>query len=245
MSGPAIAILAGGLATRLGELTAHVPKSLLEVCGRPFLAWQLELLARHGLSEVVLCVSHHATQIEDWLPGNTPPGMRVRLSYDGERRLGTGGALLRALSLLGESFLVTYGDSYLLCDYLAIYRHFEAQQALSKRPLGLMTVFANDNRWDTSNVIYRNGAIVRYDKRNRVPEMHHIDWGLGVLTREALAAYPAEQPLDLADVYTALVAREQLAGYEVRQRFYEVGSHAGLAEFRAYIATHDCSKSWP
>jgi MurNAc alpha-1-phosphate uridylyltransferase len=237
MTCPTIAILAGGLATRLGELTEHVPKSLLEVCGRPFLAWQLELLARHGLSDVVLCVSHHATQIEDWLPGNTPSGMRVRLSYDGERQLGTGGALLRALPLLGESFLVTYGDSYLLCDYLAIYRHFEAQQALPKRPLGLMTVFANDNRWDTSNVIYRNGAIVRYDKRNPVPEMHHIDWGLGVLTREALAAYPADQPLDLADVYTALVAREQLAGYEMRQRFYEVGSHAGLAEFRAYIAT--------
>jgi NDP-sugar pyrophosphorylase family protein len=229
---PTIVVLAGGLATRLGELTKTVPKSLLEVNGRPFLAWQLELFAAHGLCDVVLCVGHHADQIEAWVAANPIAGMTVRFSHDGPRQLGTGGALMRALPMVGESFLVTYGDSYLLCDYRAVYAHFERDE----RALGLMTVFENENQFDTSNVIYRDGRIVRYDKRVRVPEMRHIDWGLSVLTQRAFAAFARDEPLDLAHVFERLVERGQLLGLEVRQRFYEIGSHAGLEELSRLMA---------
>lgn len=234
---PTIAVLAGGLATRLGELTRQVPKSLLDVHGRPFLAWQLELFAASGLRDVVLCTGHHGEQIEAWVAHSAPPGMRIRFSGDGGRQLGTGGALRQALPLLGDTFLVTYGDSYLRCDYLAVYRHFlTAAAAESPGPLGLMTVFRNDDRYDASNVVFERGQITRYDKRERIPEMHHIDWGLGVLRPQAFDAFADPTPLDLAAIYGALVARRQLAGLEMSERFYEIGSPSGLDEFRRYAA---------
>jgi NDP-sugar pyrophosphorylase family protein len=233
MKPPAIAVLAGGLATRMGELTKHIPKSMLDVGGRPFLAWQLELFAQHGLDDIVLCVGHYAAQIEDWVARHPLQGMRVRFSYDGDRQLGTGGALRQALPMLGDVFLVTYGDSYLRCDYRAVFQDFVARR---EQALGMMTVWKNDNRFDVSNVLYRDHRIVHYDKRERVPGMQHIDWGLGALTREAFALFADRTPLDLADVYGALVGRGQLAGYEVNERFYEIGSRAGLEEFRALMS---------
>jgi N-acetyl-alpha-D-muramate 1-phosphate uridylyltransferase len=235
---PTIAVLAGGLATRLGQLTKATPKALLDVCGRPFLSWQLELFASRGLRDVVLCVSHYADQIEEWVARNPIAGLRVRFSHDGPRRLGTGGALRAALPLLGSPFLVTYGDSYLRCEYLDVFRAFTHSTA-EKPPLAMMTVFENQGRWDQSNIVYRDGRILRYDKQDRSPEMRHIDYGLGVLTAEAFDALAHEEVFDLAQVYQAALAVDRLAAYEITERFYEVGSHTGIEEFRAFAATLD------
>lgn len=226
-----VAILAGGLATRMRPLTEKIPKSLLEVAGRPFAVWQVERLARSGFTEVVFCVGFLGNQVEETLGDGSRWGVKIRYSYDGPALLGTGGALRRAAPLLGDRFLILYGDSYLTCDYAAAARAF-----LTSDKLGLMTVFRNLGRWDQSNVIFRDGRILRYDKRERTPDMEYIDYGLGGLHREALAPYPPDQPLDLATVYRDLLARDQLAGYEVRERFYEIGSPAGLAETQEYLA---------
>jgi N-acetyl-alpha-D-muramate 1-phosphate uridylyltransferase len=236
-SAPTIAILAGGLATRMGELTATLPKSLLDIGGRPFLAFQLELIERHGVRDVVICTGHFGEQIEEWCHTHAPRGVRIRFSRDGDTRLGTGGALRKALPLLGESFLVMYGDSYLQCDYGALYRYFvELAARASEPPLGLMTVFENADQFDSSNVVFADGRIVNYDKQNRTPETRYIDWGLGVLTQRAFEPFRADDVFDLATVYQRLVSRGLLAGYEVRQRFFEVGSRAGLDELRALLA---------
>ena len=233
---PTIAVLAGGLATRLGELTQATPKALIDICGRPFLSRQLELLAASGVRDVVMCVSHHADQIEDWLEKNQIASVRVRFSRDGEKQLGTGGALQSALPLLGSPFFVTYGDSYLRCDYRDIVRTFEALRGGHEPPLGMMTVYENRGAYDTSNIVFRDGRILRYDKNERSADMKHIDFGLGVLTREAFDAFANEEAFDLARVYQKLLAADRLAGYEVHERFYEVGSHAGIEEFRNFIA---------
>lgn len=241
---PTIAVLAGGLATRLGDLSKHTPKSLLSVSGRPFLAWQLDLFAERGLNDVVLCVGHYGDQVQRWVAEHCPPGMRVRFSFDGPRQLGTGGALQQALPLLGERFLVTYGDSYLECDYLEVFRKFcHVRDALAgtEPPLGLMTVFENRDQFDTSNVLFRDGTIVRYDKRNRVAEMRHIDWGLSVLTREAFEVFTPGRALDLATVFERLVEQNRLLGFEVNHRFYEVGSVSGLNELSELMATKSLS----
>jgi MurNAc alpha-1-phosphate uridylyltransferase len=233
---PTIALLAGGLATRLGELAKDTPKSMLDVHGRPFLAWQLDLFAANGLNDVVLCIGHHGQQIEDWVAKHAPEGMRVRFSRDGERQLGTGGALQRALPLLGDTFLVAYGDSYLRCDYLGVYERFVEMHAIEpNRPLGLMTVYKNHNRYDASNVVFRDGEIRRYDKVRREPGMDYIDWGLGVLTAEALTPFRMNERFDLAEVYAKLVAEGRLAGLEMHERFYEIGSVSGIAEFSEYV----------
>jgi MurNAc alpha-1-phosphate uridylyltransferase len=229
-----VAILAGGLATRLGKTTETIPKALLEVAGKPFVVHQLALLRAHGVTRVVLCVAHLAEQIEAALGDGRAYGVEIAYAHDGGMLLGTGGALRRALPLLGERFLVLYGDSYLMCDYGDVARVFERSGKL-----GLMTVYDNRGRYDASNVVYRDGRIVCYDKAVKSPAMTHIDYGLGALRAEALAGYPAELRLDLATVYQDLIARDQLAGYEVAERFYEIGSPAGLEETRALLSAKE------
>lgn len=232
-----VAILAGGLGTRLGDMSRRIPKSLVNVAGKPFVEHQLNLLRSHSLTQIVFCVGHLGELIEAALGNGSRLGMRLQYSHDGPVLLGTGGALLRALPLLGEAFFVLYGDSFLECSYSAIEDAF-----LASGKSGLMTVHRNLDRWDRSNVLFHEGSILRYDKKHRSPDMHHIDYGIGILRAEALQAYPRDQFLDLERVYQDLVSTDQLVGYEVKERFYEIGSPSGLAETRSYLAGKLSSK---
>lgn len=220
-----VAILAGGLATRLRPITTTIPKALVEVAGKPFIDWQLSQLRTQGLKRVVLCLGYLGEQVEAFVGDGSRWGLQVGYSYDGDVLLGTGGALRRALPQLGESFWILYGDSYLPVDYMAVAETWHR----SGLP-GLMTVYRNEGLYDTSNVVFQNGELVLYDKKLRLPEMTHIDYGLGLLKSEILAEWPEMHVFDLAEVYTAMVKQKQMAGHEVHQRFYEIGSHAGLAE---------------
>ena len=225
-----VAVLAGGLARRMRPVTESIPKSLLEVAGRPFIVHQLELLSERGIRRVVLCLGHLGEMVEKEVGTGARFGLRVAYAYDGEPLLGTAGALRAARHLLGETFFVLYGDSYLDIDYGAVERAFAASGAC-----GLMTVHHNRNRWDRSNVHLEDGRIVRYSKEHPDPRMEHIDFGLGILTGRALDEVPAGQPYDLATLYERLIERGQLAGCEVSQRFYEIGSFEGLQETDAYL----------
>lgn len=115
-------------------------------------------------------------------------------------------------------------------DYAEVVNAFLA----SGKP-ALMTVFQNEGRWDTSNVCLKAGEIRRYDKNRRTPEMRHIDYGIGVLNATVLTPYPDNSAFDLADVYSRLVSKKQLAAYEAKQRFYEIGSRQGLAELDSLL----------
>ena len=220
-----VAILAGGRATRLGDIARGTPKILVEVAGEPFFSHQLRLLKAAGLRRIVLCVGHLGEQVRDRFGDGGAWGIKIGYSFDGPRLLGTGGALIRALPLLGGPFYVLYGDSYLPIDYRAVGGHF-----LRSGRLGLMTVFKNLGRFDASNVCFEDGSIRVYDKKHPLPSMRHIDYGLGVFRPAAFDGFPDDAPVDLADVQKALVARGELAGYELFQRFYEIGSPGGLAE---------------
>ena len=233
MSFPA-AILAGGLGTRLGELTRSIPKALIPIDGQPFLAHQLALLRRNGIDRVVMCLGHYGEQIREFAGDGSQFGLSVDYSFDGPTLLGTAGALRRASHLLDDAFFVIYGDSYLPCHYQAVRESFELS---GKR--GLMTVFHNRNAFDTSNVEFRNGAIAVYDKKNRTPAMHHIDYGLGVFRRDVFLAIPENQPYDLAQVYVDLLVKGDLAAYEVAERFYEIGSVQGIRELEQYLRGED------
>jgi NDP-sugar pyrophosphorylase family protein len=227
-----VAILAGGLATRLRPITEKIPKLLVEVAGEPFFTHQIRLLKAAGLTHVVLCVGYLGEMIQETYGDGSRWGIRIDYSFDGPKLLGTGGALIRALPKLGEAFYVLYGDSYLPIDYQAVGSAFAASGKL-----GLMTVFENHEAYDASNVWFEHGEIQRYDKRAKVPQMHHIDYGLGVFRAAAFDNFPRDQVVDLADVQTSLVARRQLAGYEVFKRFYEIGSPAGLEELNQFLRT--------
>jgi N-acetyl-alpha-D-muramate 1-phosphate uridylyltransferase len=225
-----VAILAGGLATRLRPLTEAIPKAMTEVNGEPFAFHQLRLLRRHGVDRVVFCVGYRGEQVVDAVGDGSRFGVQVEYSFDGPTLLGTAGALARAAPLLGRNFFVLYGDSYLDCDYVEVERAY--QQAGMP---ALMTVFRNDDQWDTSNVEFADGRIVAYSKALRSERMRHIDYGLAVLATTVLDAVPSDRPTDLAAVYERLAASGDLAAYEVSQRFYEVGSFAGLEQLGQYL----------
>ncbi len=231
-----VAILAGGLATRLKPLTATMPKALVEVNGEPFIAHQLRLLRRHGIERVVCCVGYLGEMTRACIGDGARFGLEVEFSFDGPRLLGTAGAIKKALPLLGESFFVLYGDTYLLCDFRAVQRAF-----VESGSPALMTVFQNEDRWDRSNVEFADGHVLAYDKTRPTSRMRHLDYGLGVFSRRAFDDVPRDEPHDLAMLYQALLARGGLAAFEVGQRFYEIGTFEGLEETRRYLAAVSAS----
>src|SRR2546426_711591 len=213
------AILSGGLATRLRPLTETIPKALVEISGKPFIDRQLTLLRSKGIRHVVLCLGYLGEQVEQAVGSGERWGLKVDYSYDGPELIGTAGALQKACGYLGDLFWVLYGDSYLDFDYGAVSDRFE-QEGAGK--LGLMTVFANQNRWDKSNVIFKNGQILRYDKPNQSPDMHHIDYGAAILRASALDLI-SKRPHDLADFKSEIVEGGLMLGNELTERFYKIG----------------------
>jgi NDP-sugar pyrophosphorylase family protein len=233
-----IALLAGGLATRMRPQTETIPKSLLPVAGRPFIEWQLELLQAGGLRRVVLCVGYLGEQIVAAVGDGREWGMEVRYSWDPPGQPpGTGGALVNAFDLLEEAFFVLYGDSYLPTDYQAVAQAFEAASYPA-----LMTVYRNENRWDPSNVRLEGDRVAYYEKGCQGAD--YIDYGLTALRREVLTEVSGAKcqvsgersgPLDLAEIYRELVARGQMGAYEVGERFYEIGKPEGLQDLETYL----------
>lgn len=226
-----VVILAGGLATRLRPLTETIPKSLVEINNEPFVAHQLRQLKKQGVHRVVMCLGYLGEMVQDYVGDGSQYGLSVSYSFDGPKLLGTAGAIKQALPQLDESFFVLYGDSYLPCDYAAVQNTF-----VQRNKLALMTVFKNAGQWDKSNVEFNNGNLLVYDKRLQTPAMHHIDYGLGVLSQDAFLHVPTNEEYDLALLYQNLLAEQQLAAHEVFERFYEVGSFAGINELGYHLA---------
>ncbi len=220
-----IVILAGGLATRLRPLTESIPKSLISIHREPFIAHQLRLLRDHGIREVVICAGFLGEQIVDFVGNGKQFALSIQYSFDGETLLGTGGAIKKALPLLRDHFFVLYGDSYLMCDYFAAQKSFMQSQKKA-----LMTVFRNASAWDKSNVLFENNNILKYDKINRTKDMHYIDYGLGIFHKSAFDCISENTDYDLATLYQDLLKQQQLAAYEVKERFYEIGSMIGIQE---------------
>lgn len=225
-----VVILAGGLATRLRPVTEKIPKSLIEVAGKPFAELQIELLVKHNIKKVVFCIGYLGEMIRDTLGDGKKYGIQIKYSFDGDILLGTGGSIRKALPLIGDTFFILYGDSYLDCDYQKIEESF-----YQSKKEGLMTVFHNRGLFDRSNIIFRDGQILQYKKGMNTEEFEYIDYGLGILRSSILKFYPENTPFDLSIVYQNLLAKGNLAGYEVPHRFYEIGSKEGLEETRKMI----------
>lgn len=225
-----IAILAGGYASRLGSITRDLPKCLIEINGRPFVDWQLDLLLNHGYSEFVFCVSFKSNLVQEYLGDGSDRGIHIQYSLDGETQLGTGGAILNALPKLGKAFGVIYGDSYLPINYRLVEQEF-----LKIKSNGLMTVYRNENRFDVSNVEFLDGKLIDYQKGVINKNMNHIDYGLTFFRQEAFRPWTDQSTFDLSIVCNQLAKEGQLDGYEVFERFYEIGSIQGIEELSQHL----------
>lgn len=225
-----VAILAGGLATRLRPITETIPKALIEIAGEPFINHQLRYLKKQDISSVVLCIGYLGEMIKSVVGDGSQFGLQVHYSFDGPKLLGTGGAIKAALPMLGADFYIFYGDSYLPIEFEPVEKAY-----FSSNKLGLMTVLRNNNQWDKSNVIYENGILVEYNKEHVKPNMSYIDYGLGILRADIFGNYPEGESFDLSKVYNDLSLKNQLFGFEVQDRFYEIGSHQGIVETEEYL----------
>lgn len=227
-----LVLLAGGLATRLKPVTETIPKSMIEVAGKPFIEHQLILIKKNGISNVIICAGKFGEIIQEFTDRNNSFDLNIKYSFDGSKLLGTGGAVLKALEVAGENFFVMYGDSYLTAEFREIGNYF-----ISNDANGLMTVYRNENKFDKSNVEYSDGKIIRYDKKSADDKMKFIDYGLGIFNRSAFNEFKDQDVFDLERVYQSLLLKDQLTGYEVKERFYEIGSFEGLEETRKILSS--------
>ena len=224
-----VAILAGGLAARLGKLAQDQPKSMVRVLGKPFLEYQLELLRENGVRDVVLCIGHLGEQIEAYFGDGSRFEMNLKYSRE-SRPLGTAGALKNAHRLLNDIFFTMYGDSYLFIDFRAMMSYFT-----SRSKLALMSVYKNYDRYDRSNTAVQRGVVKRFSKREKTEDMVYIEYGINLFRKRVLDLVPQDEPYGLEALFPQLIQKEELLAFEVKERFYEVGSAGGLGEFRKYI----------
>lgn len=220
-----IAILAGGLATRLYPISKMRPKSLIDIAGKPFIFRQLDYLKKQGMEHVVICIGHLGETIRAEVGPGKKFGLKIDYSEDGPVRLGTGGAIKKATTLLDDNFFILYGDSFLPINFSQIEN---AYRSVNKK--GLMTIFKNDNQLDSSNVLYLDGKLIEYNKRAPSAAMAHIDYGLTILSKNTLSIYGDNQVFDISDLYHQLSVRDELHGHLISDRFYEIGSIAGIKE---------------
>lgn len=228
-----VVVLSGGLATRLRPISEKIPKALIEIQGTPFVLLQLELFKRSGIEHVHICLGYLGEMVQEVIEKSPfHQHLRITYSFDGDKLLGTGGAVRKAVSQLPEIFFVTYGDSFLNIDYKSVETFFLKG---SKTTDGLMTVYHNDNKFDTSNVVYKNEKIALYSKKQRLSEMTYIDFGLGILRKSHFKSFPVDFNFDLSDIYESLSVDGYLLGYESSERFYEIGSLKGIEDISNYL----------
>jgi NDP-sugar pyrophosphorylase family protein len=225
-----VAILAGGLATRLRPLTEKTPKSMVMIQGRPFLEYQLDFLRKCRVTSVVLCIGYLAEQIENYFGNGRKFGMSIVYTHEGEQLLGTAGALKKAEKVLEDPFFTMYGDSYLSLDLADAMSYFKSQKKLA-----LMSVYRNCDRYERSNTVIEGGLVKKFSKKEKNKDMVYIEYGANLLRKAALELIPEGLPYSLDELFPELIGRKELLAYEVRERFYQIGSPEGLEEFKRYV----------
>jgi N-acetyl-alpha-D-muramate 1-phosphate uridylyltransferase len=231
-----IVVLAGGLATRLRPVTEKIPKSLIEINGIPFILYQLQLFYEKGFTHIHFCLGFLGEKVEDQIKKSKYYDLiNITFSYDGDKLLGTGGAIKNIVDQLPYNFFITYGDSYLDISYSEIEQYYNSYGLADEK--SLMTVFKNNGKWDQSNVVFENGKISLYSKLQKNPKMEYIDYGVGILCKIDFEDYAKASNFDLCSLYEKKSISNDLLGYEIYERFYEIGSFAGINDFSEYIKT--------
>ena len=219
-------ILCGGLATRLDDLAKNIPKSMIELEGKPFLEYQIENLKKHSIKDIVLCVGHLSEKIESYFGDGTQFGVNIKYSHDGDKPLGPIGAVKNAEDLLDDVFFIMYGDSYLSVDFQRAYSFFT-----QNNKLGLMVVYKNHDKYYKSNLTVENNMVVGYGENDTI----YIDYGASILRKESLNTVPRNTMYSTGEFFSDLIKKHELLAFEAEKRFYHIGNLEALEEFRGFI----------
>jgi NDP-sugar pyrophosphorylase family protein len=230
-----VLILAGGLGTRLGSLGSNTPKILIPIRNTPFIELQLRWLIANGVSDITYCVGHLGDQIVEHVESlELPKEVKVKFSWDGQNLRGTGGAIAKAIKNLEGKFLIVYGDSFLRADLKSVELAF-----MTSNMLGLMTIYRNRNRFDVSNVEFIENKVTQYRKNDLASNFEYIDYGIVGFDKEAFAHFSDFTTFDLSDVLLALIEVNQLFGFEIKERFFEIGSLKGIQDLEEYLSKNN------
>jgi NDP-sugar pyrophosphorylase family protein len=221
-------IIAGGLGTRLGSLTSNQPKSMIQILGKPFIEYQFDLLTKSSVTDVVLCLGYQGKQITDYCGDGCKFGVDLKYSFE-EKSLDTAGALKLAAPLLQDYFFTLYGDSYVFIDFKEMMSVLK-----SKKRIGVMSVYQNHDRFDKSNTAVSDGRVTFYSKEKR-ENLKYIDYGVNLFRKDVLQLIPEEEPYSMGALFNRLIEQNELLAYDVKKRFYEIGSVNGLTEFTEYV----------
>lgn len=222
-------ILCGGLATRMGDPAKTIPKSMMDIDGKPFLQYQIENLKKHQINDIVLCVGHLSEKIKEYFGDGSKFWVNIQYSHDGEKPLGPIGALKKAEPLLNEIFFTMYGDSYVFLDFKKVYLHF-----LKQKKSALMTAYKNHDKYDKSNIVIKNEKITKYNEK-KTKDMIYIDYGVSIFRKQILELIPENTYFTTKDLFAKLIKQNELLAFEVRKRFYHIGNLEGLEDFKSHI----------
>ena len=223
-----ILIIAGGLGTRLGQLTLNQPKSMIQILGKPFIEYQFDLLTKGSVTDVVLCLGYQGKQIADYCGDGRKFGVNVKYSFE-DKPMDTAGAVKLAEPLLNDYFFTLYGDSFVFIDFKNMLSTLQ-----KKNKMGAMSVYQNHNQFDQSNTAVAGGLVVFYSKAKR-ENLQYIDYGVNLFRKEVLKFIPQGKYYSMGSLFNQLIERQELLAYKVKKRFYEIGSVNGLAEFTEYV----------
>jgi len=221
-----IAIICGGLATRLGELSKTIPKSMILVAGKPFLEYQIENIKRHGIKDIVLCVGHLSEKIQSYFKDGSEFGVNIKYSYDGDKLLGPIGAIKNAEKMLKDEFFIMYGDSYISVDFQKVFSYYK-----ENKKLALMVVFQNKDKYDKSNLKVNNNLVISHGEK----DADYIDYGTSILNKKTLDFLEEDKFYSTGDFFKILIRKQELLAYEAKRRFYHIGNPEALEEIREHI----------
>ena len=223
-------ILCGGLAIRLRDIAKDIPKSMVQIDGKPFLEYQIENLRKNSIKDIILCVGHLSEKIKDYFGNGEQFGVNIRYSHDGDKPLGQIGAIKNAESLLEDVFFVMYGDSYLSVDFQKLYSYF-----MRNNKLGLMVVYKNYDKYDMSNLIIKDNMVTKYGRNGVTKDMIYIDYGVSIFRKKALNLVPKNTFYTTKQFFSDLIKKEELLAFEASKRFYHIGNPDALEEFKSFI----------
>ena len=229
-----IAIICGGLATRLRNLAESTPKAMIDINGKPFLEYQIEMLKKQNIKDIVLCVGHLSDKIKDYFGDGKKFGVDIKYSYDGEKKLGPMGAIKNAEPFLKKDFFIMYGDSYIFVDFKDVYNFYKKNDEHVT-----MVVYKNENKYDKSNLIIENNKVIYIRDTDEIKKVDYIDYGTSILNKKALEVIPKNTFCSTVEFFKEMIVKNKLLAYEVKKRFYHIGTPKALEEFRSYIKNQE------
>jgi histidinol-phosphate phosphatase family protein len=224
-------ILAGGRGSRLGPFTETRPKPMVEVHGRPFLEYLVEMLREQGFSEVLLLLGYLPHVVQDHFGDGGRFGVRITYSVTAPEDLTTR-RLLVAREQLDSVFLLMYCDNYWPMQFDRLW-----EQYVSSGAPALTTVYSNKDRYSRDSVkVGADGFMEIFDRSRTTPGLQGVEISYAILRRDLLDRLTDPDLLIEEALYPQLTREKKLAAHVTDHRYYSVGSPERLPLTNAFLA---------